>query len=276
MTLSSDVMAGPASRLAQISTVRGLTPQDLIERYGKAIRSYLIAFLGDEQDANDVARIMQIKILRGQFSSWQPEFGRFRDFLKASVRNAAKDFLRKKQRERKAQTNQANLLSHTADPHSPNGRIHRGGSDEFWLAVWREAILDRCLHRMRKFQASTRDNISYDIIRILANEPELCSDELASRLTQLTRRPISAVNARKCKQRAQEKLAEFIIDEVSETLATPCEQDLRDELQTAGLLQYVGSYLSDALSRPRHGICESPGNDSARFGSNGQVSGAEE
>jgi len=47
--------------------------------YGKSIRGYLEALLGPEP-ADEVARDLTVKILRGDFARWAPGLGGFRDY----------------------------------------------------------------------------------------------------------------------------------------------------------------------------------------------------
>src|SRR5437588_322359 len=61
----------------------------LVLRYRRAIRSYLGALLHNDGDADEVAHQVMLRMLEGAFNRATPERGRFRDYLKRSVRNAA-------------------------------------------------------------------------------------------------------------------------------------------------------------------------------------------
>src|SRR5262245_11605767 len=71
-------------------------------RYAVAVRRYLEALLKNAQDAEDVAQSFFLRVVEGGFDRANPERGRFRDYLKIGVRNAAVSFLRKQQRQPRA------------------------------------------------------------------------------------------------------------------------------------------------------------------------------
>src|SRR5262245_99982 len=73
---------------------------ELMERYSGAIYRYLLAALGNPHDANDLAQEFAVRLLEGRFERASPERGRFRDFLKASLRNLVTDHHRKKRPDR--------------------------------------------------------------------------------------------------------------------------------------------------------------------------------
>ncbi len=242
MSVLQPVVAGPESQFARISTIRGLSPGHVVIRYGKAIRSYLLALLECEEDVNEVALRIHAKILKGHLEQWNPADGRFRDYLKVAVRNAARDF----QRERRRRVTEIAYddLSQVQCPHGPA----TARSDAIWLDVWREALVESVVAKLRTHQEQTPDNVFYFVVRILDERPGLSSDELAQELSVRSARPFTAANARKQKERAQAKFAELLIQEVMLTIADPTQERVEDELRSAGLLAYVEDCLSDAYT----------------------------
>src|SRR5262249_56134087 len=87
-------------------------------RYAQAVRAYLLALLGAE-DADDVAHDFFVRVVERGFERAAPDRGRFRDYLKIAVRNAALSHLRRKQRQPRA----VEALEHTAA--DPEGAANR-------------------------------------------------------------------------------------------------------------------------------------------------------
>src|SRR5262245_27390195 len=89
----------PESVLDRIGTCwqRVHDPAYFAASYGPAIRRYLEALLKNTHDAEEVAQDFLLRVHEQGLGRASPERGRFRDYLKKAVRNAALSFLRKKQ-----------------------------------------------------------------------------------------------------------------------------------------------------------------------------------
>src|SRR5262249_52118677 len=70
----------------------------LLERYGGAVRRYLLASLRDVDAADDLAQEFALRFLRGDFQNADPGRGRFRDFLKRAVYHLMIDHHRARRR----------------------------------------------------------------------------------------------------------------------------------------------------------------------------------
>src|SRR5439155_2838250 len=88
------------SLLEQISTHWPLIsdPFQFVLRYAPAVRRYLAALIKDPHDAEDVTQNFLLHMLKQPFSRDQMRSGRFRDYLKAVLRNAALTHLRQTNR----------------------------------------------------------------------------------------------------------------------------------------------------------------------------------
>jgi RNA polymerase sigma factor (sigma-70 family) len=149
----------PESRLNRISTHLHLLlyPGELALRYRKAIRQYLGSLLRDDHDADDVAQGVVQAILQGRFGRWDPGQGRFRDYLKKAVRNAALDHLRRKQR--------------LANP-PPSAASHAQTTPEaVWVVGWRAAVLDGALEALRAYEQRHPGNVSFTVLQLRAQHP---------------------------------------------------------------------------------------------------------
>src|SRR5262249_19798210 len=89
--------AEPRSLLEQISTRWSLitNPVQFVLRYSPAVRCYLGALICNPHDAEDVAQTFLLRMVGRPFTPERVVKGRFRDYLKAVLRNAAIDFFRK-------------------------------------------------------------------------------------------------------------------------------------------------------------------------------------
>jgi hypothetical protein len=229
-------MAEDAPGLDEISTRWPLVrdPLRFVMRYAPAIRAYLERLLPDPHDAEDAAQDFLLKgILRG-FVRAEPLRGRFRDYLKAAVRNAALTSL---QRRTTAAPGDAGLAG-LADPRS------EARADEGWMAEWRRCVLDRALQALEHHQQRAPGNLFYTAVRLTLDYPEEDSVALAARAAALTGRPVGAAAFRKQLSRARRLFAELIRDEVRQTLQQPTPERVEEELADLGLLASLRAFLS--------------------------------
>src|SRR5262249_34949919 len=86
----------PKLTLSQISTNwREIhDPLWFMLTYGPAVRAYLLAILRDDHEADDALQDLLLQVTQQGLRTANPERGRFRDYLKAVVRNAALKRLR--------------------------------------------------------------------------------------------------------------------------------------------------------------------------------------
>jgi RNA polymerase sigma factor (sigma-70 family) len=234
----------PGSRLDNISTHHSLlreahqpppecsaaARQALVMRYNRAVRRYLGALLHDEHDADEAAQEVVIKMLRGDFARVNPERGRFRDYLKAAVRNTALSYLNRRRRD-----------PVTLDE-LPSAEPDRGGEDR-WLADWRKTLLGTALQALKAHQRARPGNFSATVLVLLSGHPEEDSEQLAARVSAAVGRPVRADAVRKQVSRARRKLAELLLAEVARTLDEPTPQRVEEELIEVGLMPYVRAFL---------------------------------
>jgi RNA polymerase sigma factor (sigma-70 family) len=207
--------------------------QALVMRYNRAIRSYLGALLRNDQDADEVAQDVVVKILKGDFAGVRPERGRFRDYLKTAVRNAALSHLRRKGTAARADVA---LLEEERPELSSEGQ---------WLADWRRSVLDGALQALKAYQEANPGNVYATLMQLLTDHPQDDSEQLAARLGEQLGRPVRADAARKQVSRARRKFAELLLEEVKSTLDDPTAARLEQELIEVGLMPFVQDFLPD-------------------------------
>src|SRR5262245_12248777 len=155
-------------------------------RYAQAVRSYLLALLGNADDADDVAHDFFVRVIERGFEHADPQRGRFRDYLKIAVRNAGLSHLRRKQ----GQPRTVDALPSTVpDP--------EGAADRAWLREWQACVLERAWRALERHQRASPDNRSHTVLRMQTDHPEDDSRALADRVAVASGRPLSAEAYRK-------------------------------------------------------------------------------
>src|SRR5207249_3687480 len=94
-------------------------PAQFVLRYGRAMQLYLVVLLKNRHDAEDVAQEFFLRITRHGFLHARQDRGRFRDYLKVAVRNAALNFLRSRQAAQRA-ADPRRCLPQTDQPRPPH------------------------------------------------------------------------------------------------------------------------------------------------------------
>lgn len=223
--------ADPPLVLGDISTSwRKLhDPLRFVMVYGPAVRAYLRALLKDEHAADEALQDLLLQVTARGFPTADPDRGRFRDYLKAVVRNAARRHLRPG---REQASDPADLADADADP------------ADGWRDEWRRCVLDQALRALERHQREAgRGNLGWTAVRLSIDHPTADSVELARRAAEVSGRPLTAEAFRQQLSRARRTFAGLIAAEVRQTLDAPDDAAVRDELAELGLLPFVKEYL---------------------------------
>src|SRR5262249_46646319 len=134
MTLPTTSEADGPSLFEHISTHWSVVtdPFRFVLRYSRAVRGYVTALIRNEHDAEAVAQSFLVQAVGKPFAPEQVRRGRFRDYLKAMLRNAAVTHFR-----RSAQRSSVALEGAFPDPGVEDA------ADREWLAEWRGCLLQR-------------------------------------------------------------------------------------------------------------------------------------
>jgi RNA polymerase sigma-70 factor (ECF subfamily) len=211
----------------------------LLERYGGAVRRYALAALRDEDAADEVFQEFALRFVRGDFGRADPNRGRFRSYVKSAVFRLIVDHQRRQQRRRQESPHLTNLAESTT------GEID---GDALFHASWREELLARSWDRLRADEAETGKPY-YTILLLRAAEPALRSEQLAERLSESLGKPMSSGAVRVLLHRSRDKFADFLLDEVMESLAGGTLEAAEEELIDLELIEYCRG----ALERRRTG-----------------------
>jgi RNA polymerase sigma-70 factor (ECF subfamily) len=240
-------------RLSQISTVWPLVAQAaggdaakggpayaaLVERYQSAVYSYLLAAVRDPDVADELFQEFALKLVRGGFGRADPKRGRFRNYVKSALINLVINHQKKQRR-----------LPGPVSPSTDAPALEPEGfdSDQAFLAGWRAALLDRAWEGLAAAQDPEGPPF-YTVLRFRTEHAGLTSAELAGHLTaQLSPdEPFTEAGLRKLLQRARERFADILVEEVARSLQCPSADVLEQELIDLGF----HAYCRRALTRRR-------------------------
>jgi hypothetical protein len=228
---------GASSRIEDISTDWAIVrdPGCFVHHYGCAIQRYLGALLSNPFDAEEVAQEFFLRVSQHGFIRTREVGGRFRDYLKAAVRNAALSFVR---RRRSLKPTNFGILQATI----PDGR--QLAADQIWIAEYRLCLLDRACRALEKHEDSCQGNLFHTVLTMVVDNPLDDTNTLATRTSALIGRPVRAEAFRKQISRARRKLARLIVQEVAETLDSPTSEQIREELIELALWEYVRDFVA--------------------------------
>jgi RNA polymerase sigma-70 factor (ECF subfamily) len=222
-TMLLQAHAGPADAAAQAQRA-------LMQRYSGAAYRYLLGALRDPEVAADLCQEFALRFVRGDFRRADPERGRFRDYLRTALSHLVTDYHRARQAWPRQLSPDG---SEPAAPVAANPDTER----MFWDS-WREELLER------SWKALAEDNAPFHAVLLYrVDNPQASSAEIAERLSAQLGKPLTAAWVRKTLQRAHEKFADLLIDEVACSLENAGPEALRQELEELDLLRYCRKAL---------------------------------
>jgi RNA polymerase sigma-70 factor (ECF subfamily) len=210
-------------------TEAGQAQQELLDRYGGAVKRYALAALRNEDAANDVFQEFALKFVRGDLAGADPAKGRFRSFLKTIVYRLIVDYQRRQKKLGREVVMQTNLAGQEPTVHHTE--------DELFVASWRDELLSRCWAALEAQEEKTGKPY-FTVLRHRVDHPDLRSPELAEGLAVKLGKPMTAGNLRVLLHRAREQFGELLLDEVLNSLADNSLNQLEEELIELELLEY--------------------------------------
>ncbi len=166
----------------------GQARNELVLRYSKAIRAYVRAILQDDgRGADEVAsrRHRPSSSSRRLCRHADPNRGRFRELLKVSVRNMARNYWQTENRRRPAAVDVEAIAGADGSADDPE-----------WLASWRQNALDLTWSALEHLERSQPDSSAVVLLRLRAAFPDATSEELAQRLAEKTKKPVTPESMR--------------------------------------------------------------------------------
>ena len=203
--------------------------RELLERYGRAAKRYLLGALRDSNAADEVFQEFALRFVRGDLRNADPERGRFRQFLKTVLYHLVADWHKKRHRAAAVVPLPSGL-----EPPAPDDQRER---DEEFIRAWREELLARAWAALEQVEKESGKS-PYTVLRARTTHPDWRSQQLAEHLTEQTGREITAGNLRVLVHRAREQFGDLLLAEVIESLDSPSLAELQDELVELRLLEY--------------------------------------
>jgi len=195
-------------------------------RYSGAVHRYLLKTVGDPDEAQELDQEFALRFLKGGFLKYDPNVGRFRDYVKGAVRNLMIDYHRRKGKTRRLDTEMEMAVV---------GASGLEDLDERIIDAWRDDLLDRAWNALADFEKRTGQPY-HTVLRFKVTHPEDTSAQMAETLAPKLGRPLSPGACRQLLQRAREKWAGSLIDEVKVSLKEPTRDNVEEELADLRLL----------------------------------------
>lgn len=224
-TLWSLVRAAGDDRAAQSSA-----REALIRRYDGAVRAFLRTITRDEELAAELYQEFGLRLVRGDFENAAPCRGRFRDYLKTSLRHLVTDH-----RRRVGRRPASEALSGVAEPAAAS-------DDEEFDAAWRDELLARAWRHLESHEKASGEPW-FTTLRIRVKQPKLTSSELAEEVGRQCGRIRSDTAIRKVLERSRKLFSELLLAEVAEGLESPSRDAVEQELIDVGLHDWCRAAL---------------------------------
>ena len=199
----------------------------ILTRYALCAHKYLLGVTRDEHVAGDLAQEFALRFVRGDFRNASPQRGRFRDYLKASLRNLVKDHFRQKASEAVMSPQSMSKIEDDGYSMEPEFSNH-----------WRQRILAYSWDALKSYEQS-RGNHYYSVLHLRAKHPDASSCELADLFFSLDGKQVKPEWIRQNLTRARKKFGEFVLEEVGRTIDSKEKSDILEELADLGLQKYV-------------------------------------
>ncbi len=220
--------------------------QTLLDRYGGAVRRYLLGSLRSEDAADEVFQEFSLKLVSGAFQRANASHGRFRAFLKTTLFHLIIDY------QRRGKRNAAQALPGET-PDRPFCEDRLAEEDRAWTRSWREELLAKGWAALARVEKSSGTPY-YTVLRFRAEHPELRSQEIADQLNGTIAKRLGSSSVRVLIHRARELLAEEVLDLVLDSIDDASLDECEQELIDVNLLEYC----RPALQRRRGEPAESP------------------
>jgi RNA polymerase sigma-70 factor (ECF subfamily) len=210
--------------------------QRLLQRYGGAVKRYLLGALRDAEAADELTQEFALRFMAGKYKGVDRERGKFRAFIKGVLAHLIADhFRRLKSEPRPVALNNEEVSDAHGDP---------ADADPLFVENWRQALLARAWQTLADSEAESGQPF-HTVLRLRADQPDLRSAQMAELASTRLGRPVSAESFRQTLHRARDRFADLLLDEVAQTLGDSVDDDLEQELIDLNLL----TYCQDALRR---------------------------
>jgi RNA polymerase sigma factor (sigma-70 family) len=214
-----------------------LAQSQLIERYGPAVKRYLLASLRSEEAADEVFQEFALRLVRGDFKNADSHKGRFRSLIKTALYHLIIDFHRRNQRNKKLGTDSA--LEHVA-------AAEIQPVDESFSLAWRETLIQGAWTRLEQLQTQTKKPY-FDVLRARVEHPELTTGNLLQHLAVENIVVPQGSAFRVFLHRARRRFAALVLEQVTASLENPTDDAIELELIELGLHHFCKPTIEGSL-----------------------------
>lgn len=198
---------------------------EVLRRYLFCVFQYIKGATRDHHAAEDLTQDFALRFLRGDFRKVSPQKGRFRDYLKRSLRNMVSDHFRIQNRKR-------DLVEFDEPAHTPDELDHA------FISHWRNQLLGYAWQALQQY-SQEKSNAYFQVLQIRAANQDASSSELAKLVSERIEKNVSADWLRQNLTRARRKFSEFLTQEVAKTLTSQNQDEIDTELSSLGLQSYI-------------------------------------
>ncbi len=231
MVLQANHDAAEAARQAQ---------RRLLERYGGAVRRYLLGALRDQDAAEELFQEFALLLVHGDLRGADRQRGRFRDFVKGVLFHLIAQHHRQRRRQ-----------PHSLPTDHPEPAVQAEvmpEQEDAFRGAWRAELLARSWAALEAQEKET-GQLFYTVLRYRADNPTVPSQKMAEELGARLGRPLTAAGVRKTLERARDRFAELLLDEIVHTLGAPTVEQLEEELIELNLLEHCRAALDRHAGR---------------------------
>ena len=200
---------------------------ELLRRYSGCAYQYILGATKNHHAAEDLSQEFALRFVRGDFRNANPKQGRFRDYLKVSLRNLITDFFRSKPNDVEIGKLGAEVQAVTLD-----------SLESMFSQQWRERVLSIVWNSLKEFEAGKQTQY-YSVLHLRTQHADSSSEQLAKLFSEQIGKTVTADWIRQTLRRARRKFSDLLIEEVGKTLHSNSRQEIRDELAELGLKKYV-------------------------------------
>src|SRR5439155_6792698 len=114
--------------------------------------------------------------------------------------------------------------------------------EEAFRVSWRDELLGRAWNALQAYEQEQGQPF-YTLLRFRADHPDLPSAQMAEQLSGPLGKPLTAVGVRKTLERARDRFADLLLEEIAQGVADPSRERLEEELIDLQLLEHCKSAL---------------------------------
>ena len=188
-------------------------------RYLSPMRRLLTSLLGSTAEADAALKILLAHLVQAGFG--EHKRGRLRDFLVRGVRSCAKARLSEMPEDVAQYVVLESVTLESKD----------------WIAVWRDCLLERAWRSLERHEHANPDSPVYSVLNTATANTSATADVLAAKIAEDYGTEIDASGVEKTLPVARALFAQLIADEVVETLESPSEGDVKEEIKALGMAQ---------------------------------------